>query len=678
MLRLLLVLLLAPTLASAAAVERAPGGCCSAGGMPAPGAVAPELPTAGQALDASLTRYLGQTPAEGLERLRDAARQPLDSSEAAPAADAALYHLLTNARQLKSSSARLETEMGEEEFSRLKQAAGALADLRKTDKRLKQLSSLDRGPSEALDRLFDATGAAGSLLNGASVRLADGPSYRLDDKTVNDLELYKEKTGLFAHLDRSATEPGSRRLAWMLRRPSLDAQEIAGRQKAVESLAAGSPLRQAVDRSFAGVGAVDGALLEHFSGNGSRFAFGFVNFIHLMLMVMIGGLGALVISGQGAALAGLGQLVMVWLMMGGRPAAELTQLRAQVAPYKIAFQAARELSGPLSSSDSAVLRELGRRLDVDAPSADAALARLALSLRRLNPAGYMRVPDWLWFHGAKTLWSLDRKLKAARPQLADVLGALSELDAYRAMALYGEAHGGKATTPKVLDGAPRLRIDEGHNPYLALNNPKSVANDVLLSMELGGEGRKNFAVLTGSNMGGKSTYLKMGAQLQLLAQTGAPVPAKAMEFTPLAILSSIDIRDNIVEGKSLYDAETDRALSLVHAADKGRHLIVMDEILQGTNPEESTAAQWGMVRYLAKTNNLFMLATHNPKVTELEGVEPGVANYHVEEYYENGQMKFTHRVLPGPAVSRNGLRTLEMKKFPQAILDEAKRVVGAH
>jgi DNA mismatch repair ATPase MutS len=96
----------------------------------------------------------------------------------------------------------------------------------------------------------------------------------------------------------------------------------------------------------------------------------------------------------------------------------------------------------------------------------------------------------------------------------------------------------------------------------------------------------------------------------------------------------------------------------------------MDEILQGTNPEERTAAEGAVVRFLAETPNLFIVATHNLSIADIARETTAVSNFHVAGETDKGSSRF--RVLPGPATDRNGILTLERKGFPESIVRGAR------
>jgi hypothetical protein len=488
----------------------------------------------------------------------------------------------------------------------------------------------------------------------------------LDEHTLADLEVLARKHGLHALLAaRTSTAYGARRLENLLSRPFLDAGEIRRRQTAARELAADPVLRERVGAAFKALGTAANeqarAGFFDFKINTPIYVIGAVLSAGA-LSVIVTAVTAAVGTGSFRPILTLVQYLMPWLFIAVNLAGGLSVTRHELLRYKAVVRLAKDLAGPLANSASEALRELGG--EFAAVSDRRRLGGLAGRLLHVMSSGAALVPDFLYLHSALTTWPAAMGVKRRRAELARLLGALSELDAYRALAETSHAYAGWSLYPEIAeDERPRLEITDGHHPHLAARGG-SVGNDARL------EPGANFHLLTGVNMGGKSTYLKMTGLLALLAQIGAPVPARAMTLTPLELLTSIEIKHDLAQGKSLYDAETDRILEVIRRAERGTRLFVLiDEILQGTNPQDRAAIERAIARYLARTGRLFLVATHNLDVVTLEGEETGVRNVHVEESPDG---RATHKVLPGPSTTRNAVETLERKGFPMEIIRDSR------
>jgi len=523
-----------------------------------------------------------------------------------------------------------------------------------------------------------------ALREGLRVYAPETAGTALDQGTLNDLEVFKEGHGLFTILDKTKTAFGKARLERLLRNPLTDAHEIRRRQDAVRELMRDSGMRRRVEEAFARLGGSAGkalrghALLE----KNDSFIFFPANAMNLLLA------GLLFLSFGPALMAGgmlnwrsLGQPLMIMAWLFASVYKHLRASRNTFLRYKAVFALAGELSGPLSQSRSDALREIGGVFSATRDKGHPLkLAGIAGSLSRVLPHWATLALDFLYYHSAKTLWRLSRRIFRARARIAHLLGALGELDLFLTLARRGLDETRWSHLPEILDGdEPSVSIEDGHHPALAADDA-SVGNSLRLDgrahapveVTVEWDARSNFLVLTGANMGGKSTFLKTIALHTLLAQIGAPVPARSMRATPVRLGTSIEIIHSLAEGKSLYDAETDRIRAIIDRAEKEPMFLgVLDEVLQGTNPDDRIAIERAIVRYLARTGRLFLVATHNLKITSLEGEVPGLRNIHVEEKFVDGKMVFSYKILPGPATTRNAVATLKEKGFPEEIINEA-------
>jgi DNA mismatch repair ATPase MutS len=501
-------------------------------------------------------------------------------------------------------------------------------------------------------------GSSERLERGERVFSGEPEGFALDEATLKDLKVFS-RGGLYERLDKTRTHFGSKRLAALLRRPFLDPAEIRRRQEAVRAIASDEALRSALQRGF----------LRLRDKAGPGFAGYFKTLDGLDLATFVIGLACWL--WPAGYLRGGWAVVMqyfgLYFMILGNLVPRVTGLRENLLRFKAVFRFCRDAAGPLSRSSSEALREIGGVFDSLSDKAHPlGLRKAAGSFARMLPMAAAGALEIFFMWGSKTLWHPLRLLRRSRERVAHLLGALGELDAYLALAEL-LASGAPWTMPQVDDGkTARLRIEGGHHPLvLALRGAESVPNGADL------EAGKGFHVVTGTNMGGKSTYLGMAALLPLLGQIGAPVPALAMTWTPAEILTSVDVSDDLQAGKSLYDAETDRLLAIVRGARSSTRLLaIMDEILQGTNPEERTAAEGAVVRFLAETPNLFIVATHNLSIADIARETTAVSNFHVAGETDKGSSRF--RVLPGPATDRNGILTLERKGFPESIVRGAR------
>jgi hypothetical protein len=188
-----------------------------------------------------------------------------------------------------------------------------------------------------------------------------------------------------------------------------------------------------------------------------------------------------------------------------------------------------------------------------------------------------------------------------------------------------------------------------------------VSNDVTLDT-LG-----TVLLVTGSNMSGKSTFLRtLGINL-CLAQAGAPVCADLFEWTWIRLATCIRVDDSLEAGLSFFYAEVKRLKSLLDAAtDRSRAPVVflIDEIFKGTNNRERLIGSRAFIAALAKGNGFGLVTTHDLELTDLEKTVPGLRNAHFQETVAAGALQFDYTLRPGPCPTTNALRIMELEGLP--------------
>lgn len=180
-------------------------------------------------------------------------------------------------------------------------------------------------------------------------------------------------------------------------------------------------------------------------------------------------------------------------------------------------------------------------------------------------------------------------------------------------------------------------------------------------------------LITGSNMSGKSTFLRTIAINSILAQTIYTCFAEEYSGPILKPFSSIRIDDNLFDGKSYFFEEVSVMGNLIEEADlPAQSLFLLDEVFKGTNTIERVAAAKAILSYLNGNNNIVLVATHD---IELANMLKGKYDlYHFAELIENNQLHFDYTIKSGPLKTRNAIKLLELAEYPKGVIDEAKRI----
>lgn len=212
--------------------------------------------------------------------------------------------------------------------------------------------------------------------------------------------------------------------------------------------------------------------------------------------------------------------------------------------------------------------------------------------------------------------------------------------------------------PVFLEGeAPRLTATALRNPLLP--EESAVANDASLTA--------GTTIITGSNMSGKTTWLRTLGMNAVLAWAGAPVCAAAFSLSPLALYTSIRVDDSLAEGMSTFYAELLRIKEMVAAERTGRPLLLLiDEIFKGTNSADRITGARAALAHLTNAHSITLVSTHDFELCDLEVPGSRVRNAHFEEQYQDGKIAFDYRLRAGRCQTTNAVYLLRLV----GILDE--------
>jgi DNA mismatch repair protein MutS len=231
---------------------------------------------------------------------------------------------------------------------------------------------------------------------------------------------------------------------------------------------------------------------------------------------------------------------------------------------------------------------------------------------------------------------------------------------------------------KAEDGGD-LEIVEGRHPVielqeLASGSERFVPNDLFLDSSA-----HNIVVLTGPNMGGKSTYLRQAALIVIMAQMGSFVPARSVRLGIVdRVFTRIGASDNVARGRSTFMVEMTETAAILHTA-TARSLILLDEVGRGTSTYDGLAIAWAAVEYLhARVHAKTLFATHYFELTELAEQLSGVKNYHVSVKESGGSVVFLRRVEPGAADRSYGIEVAKLAGLPNEVVVRAREVLAEH
>ena len=237
------------------------------------------------------------------------------------------------------------------------------------------------------------------------------------------------------------------------------------------------------------------------------------------------------------------------------------------------------------------------------------------------------------------------------------------------------------TRPQFVDqqDSGELEIIEGRHPVIeqleiAGGSERFVPNDLFLNSTT-----HNVLLLTGPNMGGKSTYLRQTALIVIMAQMGSFVPARSARLSVIdRVFTRIGASDNLARGRSTFMVEMTETAAILHTA-TARSLILLDEVGRGTATYDGLAIAWAAVEYLhARVRAKSLFATHYFELTELADQLSGVKNYHVSVKETGGGIVFLRKVEPGAADRSYGIEVAKLAGLPNEVIARAREVLAEH
>ena len=272
--------------------------------------------------------------------------------------------------------------------------------------------------------------------------------------------------------------------------------------------------------------------------------------------------------------------------------------------------------------------------------------------------------------------TLRAAVAAEAPRVQATARALATLDVLATLA--EDAAVNNYIKPHVHDGDDLVVTDSRHpvvERRTSITGDPFVPNDITLNSS-----SCQLVILTGPNMGGKSTYLRQTALLSVMAQAGSFVPAREAKL-PIVdrIFARVGASDNIARGHSTFMVEMQETANILHAA-TSRSLVVLDEIGRGTATFDGLSIAWAVAEFLAtnaKVRPKTLFATHYHELTDLADATPGVVNFHVAAREWKDDIIFLRKIVPGRSDRSYGIQVARLAGLPRSVIERAGEILAA-
>ena len=267
---------------------------------------------------------------------------------------------------------------------------------------------------------------------------------------------------------------------------------------------------------------------------------------------------------------------------------------------------------------------------------------------------------------------LRRRVAVEAPRIQDTARGVATFDALSAMAETAAVQ--NYTKPLMHAGDELAATDVRHAVVERFAADAFVPNDVRLDGD-----QHQLVILTGPNMGGKSTYLRQTALLCLMAQAGSFVPARSAKL-PIVdrIFARVGAADNIARGQSTFMVEMQETANILHSA-TARSLVILDEIGRGTSTFDGLSLAWAVAEHLAsnpRARPKTIFATHYHELTDLADALPGVVNFHVVVREWKDDIVFLRKVVPGRSDRSYGIHVARLAGLPPAVVARAREILN--
>lgn len=495
------------------------------------------------------------------------------------------------------------------------------------------------------------------LLNGKPNGFADGQSMLTAETYLDDLDIFGQRS-LFHFLNRTTTVHGKEALANLLKNPLQSGSGIVTYQEAIRGLAAETDKRQLMTAY--------GLLKEEKEGN----LFGLASWLESRpllfekkwvsvarwVIMAYNTVSLLILCYNGNYRPLLPGVLAGWIVTGlfARYISEQHVLLGRKHGILQQYMAILRLFNTMETRDSKLLQEVRQETE-RAHDAIRRLARLSNFFDQALNFFVAFVLNNLFLYNLNCLFALEKWKETNKKFFPAWIEAVGTIELLNSLATFAFNNPEYAYPVPAAGSSLFIEAEQMAHPLIPAG--ERVTNNLSIGHS------QQLILVTGSNMSGKTTFLRTIGVNLLLAQCGAPVCAANLSFTPMQLLTSLRVSDSLQDHTSYFMAELKKLQQIVHRLQEGvPALVLIDEILRGTNSEDKTYGSEQFIRKLLHYRCLSLFATHDLTLGKLEEEKPGaVSNYCFESVIADGELHFDYRLQRGIARNRNA--SFLMKKM---------------
>lgn len=480
-------------------------------------------------------------------------------------------------------------------------------------------------------------------------------TFVIDDQTASDLNLRE----VFSKIDSTITTAGQQMLYYMLRTLKLKEKPLKERDKIIDLFIENSELRGNVQVALSNLGKQNsGQIINLF--NTKKVIIKSKKYVYNLLASMP------IIVAFSFSFLGTSAFIYLFLVFAVngivhyRATSEMTDEVNSIAYLGRLISCAKEISNLKNE-------ELKKEIEIIKKSIKPFknIDRKSLFLSEADGIDvFIEYINVLFLNKIRAYYSIVETIENNREDLINLYAAIGRIDSYVCIAAYRERIE-NYSKPEFVEEKQYISIENGIHPLVE----NCVANSITLN--------KKGVILTGSNMAGKSTFLRTLGLNILLSQTIYTTLSDNYKGSFFRLLTSLSVSDDVNEGRSYYLGECEALLRILKSIEyENTTFCMIDEIFRGTNPIERIASSKEIIKYIMGKNSLGLIATHDLELTEVSK-DKYDCYYFCEDVDEENGLKFDYELKKGVCESGNAIKLLKYLGYPEEIINGAKNTVKA-
>lgn len=521
-------------------------------------------------------------------------------------------------------------------------------------KKIQEVQYLIKSWPEAYDNKFDFDKIHKFYEEYGPNKLKEKDFYNIDDQTAYDINI----DDLLKEISICSSTPGEQMLYYLLRTPKLNSEELEKRNKIIEKLLEDKDLRGTIQQSLSNLGRQrKGEIFNLFNTDAiiKKWKVIILNLIALSSLIV---LILFFFIGSNYTMQFIG-VFAIYMFISMRASAEIDNELSSLQYLGNFIRTAKEISKIEDETLKEYIEEINKRV--------IPLSKIDNKTKYIYTSSeldiFIETLNGFFLTKIRSYYSIINIIKSNRQNLIELYALVGKLEAYISVASY-RCRVPNYCIPQFLDNKDKsLIVKNAVHPLLEDGVPNSISL------------KNKGVILTGSNMAGKSTFMRTLATNILLSQSLSMSLCDEYSGSFFRIISSLSLSDDVLSGTSYYLEECNSVLRILNSLDdEVPAFCIIDEIFKGTNPIERIAASKEILKYIMNKNAISIVATHDLELAE-SCDDKYLRYYFCEDIDENEGLTFDFKLKVGICNTGNALKLLDFLGYPEEIIINSKKEI---